>query len=44
MIEIKDGPYDPSDDKYFTDWAPKDSKSGCMEFSNKVLKSIGLNQ
>ena len=44
MIEIKDGPYDPSDDKYFADWAPKESESGGMEFNKKVLQSIGLYQ
>lgn len=42
IYEIKDGPYDPADDKYFADWAPKENAGDGIEFNEKVLKSIGL--
>lgn len=41
IYEIKDGPYDPADDKYFADWAPKEDAADGREFIAKTLKSIG---
>jgi len=42
IYEIKDGPYDPADDKYFAGWAPAEGDAGGMEFNEKILKYLGL--
>lgn len=42
IYELKDGPYDPSDDKHFAPWAPKEGAEGCEEFMKKILYLCGL--
>jgi cupin fold WbuC family metalloprotein len=42
IYEVKDGPYDPADDKYFADWAPGEASGKGFEFNDIVLKYIGL--
>ena len=29
IYELKDGPYDPDDDKHFASWAPKEGEQAC---------------
>ena len=40
--ELKDGPYNPIDDKNFASWAPKEGAKGCEEFNQKLLEQLGL--
>ena len=42
IFEIKDGPYEPMNDKNFASWAPAEVSSTCSDYNNKLLKSIGL--
>jgi cupin fold WbuC family metalloprotein len=38
--ELKDGPYDPIDDKDFANWAPKEGEEGCDEYNQRILKEF----
>ncbi len=38
--ELKDGPYDPIDDKDFASWAPKEGEEGCDEYNQRILKEF----
>ena len=40
--EIKDGPYDPIDDKNFASWAPKEGEKECDAYNKKVQKELGI--
>lgn len=40
--EIKDGPYDPIDDKNFASWAPKEGEDGCDGFIQKILNELNI--
>ncbi len=42
IYELKDGPYDPKDDKHFAPWAPREGAEGCNEFMKKILYLCGL--
>ena len=42
VYEVKDGPWDPADDKFFASWAPRVGEEGCEEFKMKVLGEIGV--
>jgi len=44
IYELKDGPYDPNDDKHFANWAPKEGEKECEEFINKILIDYGINK
>lgn len=44
VYELKDGPYDPTEDKHFADWAPKEGDAECRAYNHKILKQIGLNE
>ena len=44
IYEVKDGPYDPADDKYFAHWAPKENDEEKSGFITTILKRIGLQQ
>jgi cupin fold WbuC family metalloprotein len=35
--ELKDGPYDPIDDKDFAPWAPKEGDPDCDEYNQRIL-------
>lgn len=41
--EIKDGPYDPIDDKNFASWAPKEGDTDCQKYLDKILNELGLD-
>jgi len=42
LYEVKDGPWDPIDDKNFATWAPKEGEEGCGAFLEKILSKLGL--
>lgn len=42
FYEVKNGPWDPSDDKFFADWAPKEGDTECDEYIQNVLNGLGL--
>jgi cupin fold WbuC family metalloprotein len=42
VYEVKDGPWDPADDKFFASWAPKEGDAGCEEFNKRILKEINM--
>ena len=44
IYELKDGPYDPADDKNFAKWAPKEGDQGCVAYMNKILHLCGIPQ
>ena len=37
LYELKDGPYDPADDKHFAPWAPAEGEKKCNEYINNIL-------
>ena len=42
-LEIKDGPYNPENDKNFASWAPPESdKNNATEFLNKIIEKLNL--
>jgi cupin fold WbuC family metalloprotein len=42
VYELKDGPWNPADDKFFATWAPKEGDANCLTYNNNILKKIGL--
>jgi cupin fold WbuC family metalloprotein len=42
IYEIKDGPYDPADDKQFASWAPKEGEAGCEDYLNSLLNKLEI--
>ncbi len=40
--EVKDGPYDPLDDKCFAAWAPAEGAAGTTEYLKAIKNSIGF--
>ena len=44
IYEVKDGPYDPSDDKCFASWAPAEGEAGTENYRNSILKQIKRQQ
>ncbi len=40
--EVKDGPWNPADDKHFAEWAPKEGDLGTKEFIQSVLEQLGV--
>lgn len=42
VYEIKDGPYDPIDDKNFAPWAPKEGESGVQEYLIGVFTRLRI--
>jgi cupin fold WbuC family metalloprotein len=42
IYELKDGPYNPDDDKHFASWAPKEGSEECKQFINRILLDLGL--
>ncbi len=38
--EVKDGPYDPADDKIFASWAPEEGSTDELVFIDKILSFI----
>ena len=44
VYEVKDGPWDPADDKFFASWAPKEGDAGCQAYNKMILEKIGIIQ
>lgn len=42
VYEIKDGPYNPKDDKIMAPWAPKEEDANVEEYLTVLLKKTGL--
>jgi cupin fold WbuC family metalloprotein len=42
IIEIKDGPYDPTEDKHFAQWAPAEGDSSAQSFLSNILNELGF--
>ncbi len=42
VYEVKDGPYSPDDDKNFATWAPKEGKTDCKIYLDKILVDLNL--
>ena len=40
IYEIKDGPYNPEDDKCFAPWAPKEGDTDAFKFNEKILGTM----
>ena len=40
--EVKDGPYNPIDDKNFAPWAPKEGSTGTREYIGELLNKLGV--
>jgi cupin fold WbuC family metalloprotein len=38
IYELKDGPYNPVDDKNFASWAPKEGDKGCAAYQKMILR------
>jgi len=39
---VKDGPYNPADDKHFANWAPCENSPDALEFNRKIRAFLGL--
>jgi|WetSurMetagenome_2_1015567.scaffolds.fasta_scaffold401381_2 cupin fold WbuC family metalloprotein len=44
VFEVKDGPWDPADDKFFAGWAPKEGEAGCKAYNQKLLEKMGYGK
>ena len=42
VYEIKDGPYEPINDKNFAIWAPKEGDNDAAEYLNKIIQKLKL--
>ncbi len=42
FYEVKDGPYNPTDDKNFATWAPKEGNAGCKEYNKQLIQKLGI--
>lgn len=42
VYEVKDGPWDPADDKFFAPWSPKEGDRDCDAYNKKVLSQLDL--
>lgn len=40
--ELKDGPYDPADDKNFAPWAPVEGSPAALEYLADLLRGLGI--
>ncbi len=40
VYEVKDGPYNPSSDKQFARWAPREGDPDALKYNEKIIKSI----
>jgi cupin fold WbuC family metalloprotein len=43
VFEVKDGPYEPINDKNFAAWAPKEGDKECENYNRKILEKLGIN-
>jgi cupin fold WbuC family metalloprotein len=42
VYEVKDGPWDPADDKFFAAWAPREGEEGCEAYNKRIMEKIGI--
>ena len=42
VYELKDGPWNPTDDKNFASWAPTEDDPGCTKYNQKILSKLNL--
>jgi cupin fold WbuC family metalloprotein len=42
VYEVKDGPWNQADDKFFASWAPKEGDADCLEYNSKILEKVGI--
>jgi len=42
-FEVKDGPYDPANDKCFAAWAPAESSPGCSAYIQPTLTKLNIS-
>ncbi|MFH1118455.1 MAG: WbuC family cupin fold metalloprotein [Bacteroidota bacterium] len=40
--EVKDGPYDPANDKNFASWAPAEGSTEAEDYLQSLIKKLGL--
>lgn len=40
--ELKDGPFNPIDDKNFANWAPKEGEKNCNEYNRNLLDQLNI--
>jgi cupin fold WbuC family metalloprotein len=44
VYEVKDGPYDPADDKFFAPWAPSEGNAEAENYIEWVLKELKIER
>ncbi|MFO7658846.1 MAG: WbuC family cupin fold metalloprotein [Bacteroidales bacterium] len=42
VYEVKDGPYNPGDDKFFASWAPAEGDKDALKYNEKIIKLLNL--
>ncbi len=42
FYEVKNGPWDPSNDKFFASWAPKEGDANAENYINSILQKLHL--
>jgi cupin fold WbuC family metalloprotein len=42
VYELKDGPWNPSDDKNFASWAPTEGDQDCTNYNQEILSKLNL--
>lgn len=42
IYELKDGPYNPNDDKHFAPWAPKEGEAECEGYIKSILTQLEI--
>ncbi len=42
IYELKDGPYNPSDDKHFALWAPREGEADCGDYLKSLLEQLEI--
>lgn len=42
--EVKDGPWNPADDKHFAEWAPAEGSDGTLDFIRNVLERLNIQE
>jgi len=43
VYEVKNGPYNPNDDKNFAIWAPKEGEPGTEEYIRNIFRQCGVD-
>lgn len=40
VFEVKDGPYNPNEDKHFASWAPTEDDPACLMYNQKLIDQL----